>query len=151
MQTAIQYRKGSCLSGAKNFCASIMWREASYRNAQEKIYNFSRQNSRKLCNSSEQNCVVPVLLHLLQRRCVSPPASGNLALHNEPFCLERVVNFLDLAPKSGDISRTVCATTKVKPTVSIRAIAELENTQKTFSKRLPSAKTDVKKYYRCSS
>lgn len=99
MQSTIWCRKGSSSSEAKNIGASIMQTDTRSRNTRETICNFSRQNSRELCYCSEQNCVVPVLLHLLQRRWVSSPASSNLALHNERFCLERVVILLVLSHK----------------------------------------------------
>ena len=151
MQITIRYRKGSCSSEAKNLERWIMQEDASDQNAQEKFIIFSRQNSRKLCNSSKQNCVVPVLLYLLQRRWVSPRASGILALHNERFCLERVGFWLDLDLKSVDVSRTERATMNFILTVSIRAIVELENAQEPFSKCLPNENSDVKKDDRCSS
>ena len=134
MQITILCKKDSCSSRAKKLGAGIMQRDASNRNAWEKNCNFPHQNSRKLCDSSDQNCVVPVLLHLLQRRCMSSLASGNLALHNKRFYLERVKKFLDLATKSDDISRTVRARAKVTHTVSIRATVELGNTQGTITK-----------------
>ena len=43
------------------------------------MHNFSHQNSRKLCDTSQRNCCLPVLLHPLERRCVSSLASGNFA------------------------------------------------------------------------
>ena len=106
---------------------------ASVRNVREKIHNFSRQNSRKLCDTSQRNCCLPVLLYPLERRCVSSLASGNFALHNKRFSLEEATIVLDLTAKSGDISRTVSATTKFIPTVSARGIVELENTQEAAS------------------
>ena len=93
------------------------------------MHNFSRQDSKKLCDTSQQNCCLLVLLHPLERRCVSYLASGNFALHNKRFSVEEATILLDLAAKSGDISRTVSATNKFIPTVSARSIVELENTQ----------------------
>ena len=120
-------------------------------NEREKMHNFSRQNSRKLCDISQRNCCLPVLLHPLERRCVSSLASGNFALNNKRFSLEEATILLDLAAKSGDISRTVSATTKFIPTVSVRGIVELENSQEAASQCISSLSFDVKKCYRCSS
>ena len=120
-------------------------------NEREKMHNFSRQNSRKLCDISQRNCCLPVLLHPLERRCVSSLASGNFALNNKRFSLEEATILLDLVAKSGDISRMVSATTKFIPTVSVRGIVELENSQEAASQCISSLSFDVKKCYRCSS
>ena len=124
---------------------------ASVRKVREKMHNFSRQNSKKLCDTIQWNCCLPVLLHPLERRCVSFLAFGNFALHNKRFSLEEATILLDLAAKSGDISRTVSATTKFIPTVSVRGIVELENGQEAASQCIPSLSFDVKKDYRCSN
>ena len=67
---------------------------ASVRNVREKMHNFSHQNSRKLCDTSQP----------LERRCVSSLDFGNFALHNKRFSLEEATILLDLVAKSGDIS-----------------------------------------------
>ena len=95
---------------------------------------------------------------MLRTKCsyiyyVSSLASGKLraAQRCECFCLDRALNFLDLAHKGGDISRTVHAITKHTHSVSIRAIAELENAQRNVTKRIPIENSDVKKVDRCLS
>ena len=45
------------------------------------------------------------------------------------FSLEEATILLNLVAKSGDLSKTVSATTKFIPTVSARDIVELENAQ----------------------
>ena len=71
--------------------------------------------------------------YIHSRDGVSSLASGNFALNNKRFSLEEATILLDLAAKSNDISRTVSATTKFIPTVSVRGIVELENSQEATS------------------
>ena len=49
------------------------------------------------------------------------------------FSLEEATILLDLAAKSGNISRTVSAMMKFIPSVSARGIVELENVEETVS------------------
>ena len=79
------------------------------------------------CDTRQRNCCLPVLLHPLERRCVSSLAFGNFALLNKRFSLEEATILLNLAVKSGDISRTVSTTMKFISTISVRGIVELEN------------------------
>ena len=64
----------------------------SVRNIREKMHNFPHQNSRKLCDISQQNCSLPMLLRPPERRCMSSLASGNFTLHNNSGEKVRVIS-----------------------------------------------------------
>ena len=97
------------------------------------MHNFSHQNSIENCAILASKIAAYQCSYIHSRDGVSSLASGNLALHNKRFSLEEATILLDLAAKSGDISRTVSATTKFIPTVSAHGIIELENAQEAAS------------------
>ena len=115
------------------------------------MHNFSHQNSRNCAILASESVAYQCSYNDRQRQCVSYLAFSNFALHNKRFSLKEATILLDLAAKSGDISRMVSATAKFIPTVSAHGIVELENAQEAASQCIPSLSFDVKKDYRCSS
>ena len=125
-----------------------MQRDASNRNAREKVCNFPRQNSRKLCDGSDQKCVVPVLLHLLQRRCVSLLASGKLGAAQRAFSSRARTKF---SRSSAQKRRYLANGTRQSEAYTHRLYLSHCRAQGTITKCIPIENSDVKKVDRCSS
>ena len=117
MQTITRYREGFLRwkTYAPMQCNAVYWRSKCTRE------NSKFFNVRIVRYYSQRDCCLPVLLHPLERRCVSSLNAQQTSQSRKSH------NFIQPGGKSSDILQTVSTITKFIPTVPVNRIVVLEN------------------------